>query len=734
VRVIPERIQPAVRDTIEHKRECEKFRMKFMMSEQTARRLSWSIAVFSILLAIAGLVVSILAKVVGGQGITFSHQFLTPMLTLTYCVVGALVASRQSGNPIGWMFCAIGFFSALNMSSIGYATFAHYVVNDSLPGAEFARWLNHWIWIPNVLLPITFALLLLPNGNLISSRWRPIAWAAGLGMATFTFSIAFYPASLPEMGFPMPNPYGIVGAEDSIKTLMTIAAPILLIGVLGSIASIIIRYRKAAGVERAQLKWLAIAGVIVIVGNVLGSMPWLIWRDKPITQELSITATNITIANIVIATGVAILRYRLWDIHILVNRTLVYGSLSTLVIVIYVVIVGGLGTLLQTGTSLPVSLFGTGIVAISFQPLRERLQRSVNRLMYGERDDPYAVLGRLSERLEAVAAVQSVLPTIVETVAEAFKLPYAAIALKEGEQVTIAAAYTRSPEFPPQDNISMEILPLVYQLETIGQMILAPRAPREPFSQGDRRLLETIARQAGVAAYNVRLTQDLQRSRERLVTTREEERRRLRRDLHDGLGPVLASMSFKLDAVHNLADRDAIAVKKMAAELKTQIQAALGDIRRIAYDLRPPALDELGLVGALKAHIASQNQVQGLRITLEAPENPLPLPAAVEVAVYRIALEAMTNVSRHAGARHCCVRLSIPDDLCLEVTDDGRGLPSLVRAGVGLTSMRERAEELGGKCITEDLPHGGTGVTARLPISSQESVVAGEFVWNQSGR
>jgi signal transduction histidine kinase len=404
------------------------------------------------------------------------------------------------------------------------------------------------------------------------------------------------------------------------------------------------------------------------------------------------------------------------------------------VIVIYVVIVGGLGTLLQTGTSLPVSLIGTGIVAISFQPMRERLQRSVNRLMYGERDDPYAVLGRLSERLEVVAAVQSVLPTIVETVAEAFKLPYAAIALKEGEQVTIAAAYARSTGFSPQDNISMESLPLVYQLETIGQMILAPRAPGEPFSQSDRRLLETIARQAGVAAYNVRLTQDLQRSRERLVTTREEERRRLRRDLHDGLGPVLASMSFRLDAIHNLADRDTNAVKRMTTEMKTQIQEALADIRRIAYDLRPPALDELGLVGALKAHIASQNQVQGLRITLEAPESPLPLPAAVEVAVYRIALEAMTNVSRHAGARHCCVRLSIPDDLCLEVTDDGRGLPSVVRAGVGLTSMRERAEELGGKCVTKDLPQGGTGVTAHLPISSQESVTVGEFVWNQSGR
>src|SRR5690606_13142155 len=297
----------------------------------------------------------------------------------------------------------------------------------------------------------------------------------------------------------------------------------------------------------------------------------------------------------------------------------------------------------------------------SFQSLRERLQRRVNRLMYGERDDPYTVLGRLSERLEVVVASQSVLPTIVETVVEAFKLPYAAITLKEGDGFVTAAEYTRTSMAERISASEMETLPLVYQNETIGQMILAPRAPGEAFSHTDRRLLETIARQASVAAYNVRLTQDLQRSRERLVTTREEERRRLRRDLHDGLGPVIASMSFKLDAVHNMADQDVTAVKKMVTELKTQMQEALADIRRIAYDLRPPALDELGLVGALKEHITSCNQSQTVRITLEAPESPPPLPAAVEVAAYRIALEAVTNVSRHAGAQHCCVRLSLMD-------------------------------------------------------------------------
>jgi signal transduction histidine kinase len=704
--------------------------MRLHMSEQAARRLSWSIAIFSALLVMIGLGVSILAQVISGQGVTFSHQFFTPLLTATYCVVGALVASRHPRNPIGWIFCAIGFLSALNMLSAGYALYGELVT--PLAGAALARWLSLWIWIPNVLLPLTFTLLLFPDGKLLSTRWRPVAWAAGLGIIGLSLSIALHPGPLKSLGLQESNPYGIHGAEAALTLLVTASTPLILAGIIGSIASIVVRVRKASGIERTQIKWLAVAGVAAIVGNILGSIPWLIWGDSPVTQELSIIITDITIVTIVIATGIAILRYHLWDIHILVNRTLVYGSLTALIVALYVVIVGALGTLLQIGASLPVSLLGTGIVAISFQPLRERLQRSVNRLMYGERDAPYALLGRLSERLEVVAAVQSVLPTIVETVAEALKLPYVAIALKEGESFAIAAEYARSSAFVPQGNASLEVLPLTYQLETIGELMLAPRAPGETFSPNDRRLLETIARQAGVAAYNVRLTQDLQRSRERLVTTREEERRRLRRDLHDGLGPVLAAMSFKLDAVHNLADRDASAVRRMSIELKAQMQEALADIRRIAYDLRPPALDELGLIGALKAHIASHNQIQGLHITLEAPEDPPPLPAAVEVAAYRIALEAMTNVSRHAGASHCYVRVSLPDDLCLEVTDDGRGLPNRVRAGVGLTSMRERAEELGGMCVAEVLPQGGTGVMARLPLSSGYGAANGGSAWTLS--
>ncbi len=698
------------------------------MNEQTARRLSRSIALLAVSLVTIGWIFSILALIADEHHPTFSHQFFAPVLTITYSVVGVLVASRHPQNPIGWLFCATGLLTSLNMLTAGYSLYDQLVVTTGvLPGGSLAWWLDLWLWIPNTLLPFTFLLLLFPNGRLLSMRWRPVAWAAALGTAMITVAVALSPEPSKALGITGPNPFGISGAADAMNALIATSAPLILVGVFGSIAAVAARYRRASGVERAQVKWLVYAGVFVIVGNVIGGIAWFIAPGDPFALEFSIVMTFVTLVGIVLATGIAILRYRLWDIDVIINRTVVYGSLSALVILGYAAIVGGLGLLLQAEGSLPIALVGTGIIAISFQPLRERLQRRVNRLMYGERDAPYAVLGRLSQRLEVVVAPEMVLPTVVETVSEALKLPYAAITLKQGDRFEIAADYQRSataaPEHHPDTNL--EILPLVYQSETVGQLILARRAPGEPFSEIDRRLLETIARQAGVAAYNVRLTQDLQHSRERLVTTREEERRRLRRDLHDGLGPVLAAMSFRLDAIHNLADRDAAEVKTMATELKAQMQAALADIRRIAYDLRPPALDQLGLVGALKEHVAACNQTQGLQITLEAPEIPS-LPAAVEVAAYRIAMEAITNVSRHAEAKHCRVRLSLPGDLCLEVMDDGRGLPGVVRAGVGLTSMRERAEELGGTWRTIALPQGGTGVLALLPLSSLAVSVAGE--------
>ncbi|MBX3635061.1 MAG: hypothetical protein KF683_06695, partial [Rubrivivax sp.] len=507
----------------------------------------------------------------------------------------------------------------------------------------------------------------------------------------------------------------------------------------------IYRYRRMSTLtERQQTKWVVSGFTFWMAGVVLLSIPHTLSFHLPPGQptpwwvSVSSALWGLSLVILPVSLTIAVWRYRLWDIDAIINRTLVYGSLTAIVVGIYMLVVGALGLLLHVRGSLFISLLGTGLVALLLQPLRERLQRAVNRLMYGERDDPYAVLSRLAQRLEATLETDNLLETIAETVAQALRLPYVAIALNEGGHFKTVAEH-RAGQGAERRAIVAEAgaltLPLVHQAEVIGQLIVAPRTPGEGFSPADQRLLADIAHQAGVAAQAARLAADLQRSRERLVTSREEERRRLRRDLHDGLGPTLASHSFQLEEALELlagdtasgAAPDPVAATALLRDLKTQTQAMVADIRRLIYQLRPPALDELGLLGALQiqaAKLAGANQT--LRIAVAAtPAVLLPLPAAVEVAAYHIVLEALTNVTRHARAHTCHVYLAVsagqPKTLEITIIDDGLGLPSQLQAGVGLISMRERAEELGGACLVEAGATGGTRVRARLPLSSPEA-------------
>jgi signal transduction histidine kinase len=551
----------------------------------------------------------------------------------------------------------------------------------------------------------------------------PGAWAIPLLAAASLALSAIQPGKLPPPFEREDNVLGIAGAAGSSALALALTTAIALLGLVAAL-DMLGRFRRATGDERQQLKWFAfLAGwgpVLVLVWITVSVLApdRVFWLDAIFPFFL---------VSIPVAIGMSVLKYRLYDVDVVINRTLVYGALSACIVAFYALAVGALGAAFRAQGDLAISLVATGVAAVLFQPLRQRLQRGVNRLMYGERDDPYAVLARLGRRLEATLTPDTVLPTIVHTVREALKLPYVAIRLATdpvGDPPAIATAGTAGTAgTPPRETLR---LPLVYQHGPVGELLLAPRGPGESFSLTDRRLLDDLSRQAGVAVHAVRLTADLQRSRERLVTAREEERRRLRRDLHDGLGPALASMTLQTEAARELYATDPTRADALLADLTEQLQAAMADIRRLVYELRPPALDELGLVDALRAQ-AARHELGRTRIRVVAPEALPPLPAAVEVAAYRIAQEALTNVLRHAEAQTCLVTLSYDEPaalLTVAVTDDGCGLPPEPRAGVGLASMRERAEELGGSCSVEPRAGGGTRVWATLPWPALAGEVA----------
>jgi len=397
------------------------------------------------------------------------------------------------------------------------------------------------------------------------------------------------------------------------------------------------------------------------------------------------------------------------------SRSIVYAALTGAIIVTYAASVVLLRSLLPGDTPYAVALLSTGAAALVVLPLRDRLQRSVTRLLYGDRDDPYRAIARLGTHLEASVGADHVPSVVVDTVAQALRLPFVAMELADGDGPMLVAAHG----VPSPDEDELLHLPLTYRGEEIGFLILAPRSPGEALNAADRRLLGDLVRQAGPAVQAARLTADLRRSRERLVTTREEERRRLRRELHDGVGPSLAGALMKMEVARARLPDDPDEARRLLTDLAADTRRTIDEVRRLTYDLRPPALDELGLVGALRERAATfAGTAEGtLAIEIEASELP-PLPAAVEVAAYRIGLEALTNVVRHAAASRATLRLAREgDNLLLEVQDDGHGVERIPHpVGVGHRSMVERAEELGGWLSVADAPPHGTLVRARLPL------------------
>jgi signal transduction histidine kinase len=409
--------------------------------------------------------------------------------------------------------------------------------------------------------------------------------------------------------------------------------------------------------------------------------------------------------------AIGILRYRLYDVDVWVNRTLVYVTLIAVVVIAYA-LVSALGTWWWRDSELIGPMALAVVLGIGFQPVRARAQRAVDRFVYGRRKEPYAVLTDLGRQLESVLPPDEVLQTLARQVSVALKLPYAAASLTDSLP---AATWPEGQSDPPPGR--RVVFPLSWQEQRLGSLLVVT-APGDDLTAADRELLAGLARQAGAAIRAATLNDDLRRSRERILTAREDERRRLQRDLHDGLGPTLASLYQRVDVARSMVRKDPRAAEELLGGVGEQTRSVIDEIRMLVRALHPPEL-ELGLVGAIEA---SARQLPNLSC-VEVDAEPLPtLPSAVETAAYRIAVEALTNVARHSAATRAAVTLSASDHvLTLTVVDDGRGIPDGVRSGTGLRSMRERADELGGHCEVSAGSDGGTRVTAVLPLGEGEA-------------
>ncbi|MEI5584889.1 MULTISPECIES: ATP-binding protein [unclassified Agromyces] len=629
-------------------------------------------------------------------------------VAISFSVTGALLAGTKRGHRIGGLLLAIGVTSAIYAASVSWTAFV--LGGDATaplpPGSELAlvtAWVTGWAWLPSWLLVSTVLPQVVPDGRPLPGRWwRVPLWATAVAgcIGILSFMVAPGPIGFFE---GIDNPFAVPALAAVLEPVVGALQPGVLVLVAVSLASVVVRVVRADGIERRQVGWFGYAVALVVVVILVAPSPW----------------ANAVVLLIPVGIAVATLRYRLYDLDLLVNRTVVIALLLAGAAIAYAALVAWVGALVGTSEGI-VPFVAAFAVALAFHPARIRLQRFVDRLFHGLRGDPYALLRDLDRTLREADSPREALSRAAAQVRAGLRLPGVGLVVplpSGGEVREQSGELTEAPA----------VIPLELHGRQVGELLAAPRDARSTaMDAADTRVLQALAGPLASAAYALRLSGDLEDSHRRLLAAREDERRRLRRDLHDGLGPQLAGLVMGLDVVRSALSRgDADRAGELAVRTGAQARAAVEDVRRLVQGLRPPALDDLGLVGALRATGLAAAE-GGPRVTIEAEGLLDGLPALVEVAAFRIATEAMTNAVRHADAGAIDVRLrATPDALEVRIQDDGSGMRPGAAPGVGLASMRERAAELGGWCAVEPSER-GTLVRAHLPVTREPVPSGGE--------
>ncbi|MFD8499301.1 histidine kinase [Amycolatopsis sp. NPDC059657] len=584
--------------------------------------------------------------------------------------------------------------AAILPSSIGAATLAwsgyfQLQALDLVAGSQFWRWWGGQLTFALVWGGIMHFAIAFPEASAYRNYRRAV-------FAGYAGSIALYPLVAAFALITLDNPLTKLAVAGS-PALPTVAVYPALI-----VVTLVIKYiRTRDPLTRRRMRWAATA---VAGGAIVYLLVWILPAAIFGSPPFPIQYQTLTFLPIPLAVTVAILRHKALNIDVVLSRSLVYGTLSVGLVGLYVGVVTLLSQAFPPMDRLWQQAIAAAAIAIAVQPLRAWLQSIINRRLFGERTDPYHVVSSLAKRLEGVHAPAQQLEAMVETIGTQLRLSYVAIELDRTRGSEKAASYG-------EPTTESHRLPLTYQGELVGQLVIARRGT---LGRKERSVLAEVALHAGTVVHTARLTADLTRSRDRLVQAREEERRRLLRELHDGVGPTLAAVTLGLHAGRRSLP-SGTAAEPLLERLQQTLSGAITEIRRLAHDLRPPALDSLGLLGAVEEYIGSVDG-HGMAITLDTPPELPPMPPAVDVAAYRIICESLTNVTRHARANNCTVRIQAGSELLLEVIDDGVGIRERGGGGIGLGSMRERATELGGEFKAEKMTSGGTRIRATLPL------------------
>jgi signal transduction histidine kinase len=657
---------------------------------QVGRAIGVALGIISVVSCLVSIALYVTASDGGAHELIAGNGATNLVLGASLGLLGAVLLHARPRNPLGWIVVGTGLANALSPLGDSYALHA-FAPARPLPLGVFAAWVSSWVWVVGFVPAFTVLLARYPTGQPASRGWRLVdrlGWiataAAGLGMALVR-------DAFDDVAPARYAPFG-TGAND-------VGTVFVAVGLGGGLA----------------LGTVAAAGTLVRLYHattpVREQLAWLVACITPVTVSAMLAPSAVTLALIPLVPlglGLGILRYRILDIQVVLRRTLLYGLLTAIVLGVYAGVVAALTALVPRGP-FP-QLLAAAVIVVGLRPGYDLLRTGVERYVYGDRRDPVRAVGRLGRELASASDAEGPLPRAIHAVADALRVPYVMLTTSSGHIV----------EYGTPAGAAHHV-DLHYAGRVVGQLAIPRRTPREPLNADDLALLDLLAGPLGITVHAAQLADDVAVARERLLDATEQERSRLRHDLHDGLGPSLTGIGLGLEAAELAAMHDPEALVPLLQRLRAEVTESLLDVRRLVDGLRPAALDAASLTDALRDHAAAvtARDNRGLVVDVAASASLPELPRQTEVVAYRIALEALTNVVRHANAQHCVVRVDSADaELRIEIADDGSGIAAVPRAGVGIDSMRARAAELGGTVEVRSQPGVGTTVCARLPLTA----------------